>query len=140
MDKKRSIGVTIFGWLNVIFFGGISLILYILVFLLALGGSSAKIAAASGQSIMMFRVSMVYGILLSAALIVTGLGVLKLKERARTQTIYLAIVMLLADIFFSMQNFSTSGFLLSLIYPAIIIIFFSLPKTKEQFKQQQPAV
>ncbi len=136
MDKKRSVGVTIIGWLNIVFFGGIALVLYMFIFLLSLGGNSAKIASASGQSLMMFRVTIVYGILLSAAFIVTGLGVLKLKETARVQTVYLAIVMLLADIFFSMQNFSNSGFLLSLIYPAILIIFFSLPKTKEQFKQQ----
>ncbi len=139
MEKKRSIGVTIFAFLNIILFGGVLFALYLIAFLLSLVGYDTQIAIAFGQSVFMSRVAIVYGILVSAALIVTGLGVLKLKEKARVQTVYLAIVMLLADIFFSMQNFSNSGFLLSLVYPAILIIFFSLPKVKEQFSQQPAA-
>ncbi len=132
--RKRSIGVTILGSLNRILFGVISLVFAIIGLLMSFSEFGIKEAAKMGQTIVMFRLSMGYMILISAALMITGNGILKLQEKARTQTIYLAIIMLVLNMLFNLKNIAAPNFLMGLIYPAILVIFFTNSRVKEQFK------
>ena len=121
MEKKRSKGVTIFGWLNIVVgaFG-------ILAFLLRMPG----------------------GIMLGAPLLlVIGVGLLKLKEWARILEIILTfggvlfriVIYLISILRYAIPLnrawiFFIKGNILGWITAGIIIYFFTHPKVKEQFK------
>lgn len=133
MDKKRSVGITILGSLNRIFFGFIGLLMWLFGFFMSFNEEWAK-ALPGFRSIIMLRIYFIYVIIVSAALMITGHGILKLKEKARINTVYLGIFMLIGNVLFSINYINSFGFLMGLIYPCLLIYFFTRPKVKEQFK------
>jgi len=121
MAKKRLVGVTVLGWLNVVV-GTLG----ILAFLLKSPG-------------IMFGASL---------LLVTGIGLLKLREWARI----LEIILVLGGVLFQIVKYVSSilhyavplneawifflkGNIFGWIIAGIIIYFFTRPKVKEQFKR-----
>lgn len=138
MDKKRSKGVTILGSLNKLLFGFFGLITWSLGLLLTFNQEAAKDLYTITGSMITARIFMVYMIAISAALMVTGNGVLKLKENARQNTLYIGMVMLIVNVLINLKHIFTTAFLGSLFYPVLLIYFFTRPEVKQQFMEQNP--
>ncbi len=134
--KKMSTGVMILGSLNRIFFGYLCLFGWSLIF--AMSFSDKWMARLSTEleikSPIILRAFIIYGIVASAIAMITGSGVLKLRENARTNTLYLGFFTLIFNILFSLNRIFSFEFIGGLFYPCLLIFFFTRPKVKEQFK------
>ena len=137
MEKKRSVGVTLFGNLYII--SGI-IVLILSVINISLLFSPDKLEVMKSQfeakfsplsfNPWFFVVSIIM-VAVSIFCLAIGNGLLKLKETARKWVIYLStfgIIYGLIECF--IKGFRAWNF----IIPAIIIYFFTRPKVREQFK------
>ena len=120
MEKRRSVGVTVFGWLYIVL------------------GVFGVLAFFQRNSLIVF----------SAPLsLLSGIGLLKLKEWARILTIILTIVGVLFRAIIYLRSilldamplnealiFIIEWNFLTWIIAIIIIYFFTRPKVKEQFR------
>ena len=132
MENKRSKGTTLIGSINRTLCGYLGSIAWPVLFLLSFREFGRKLALKHSPSLTAFRFECIYSLVFAVVFIITGDGLLKLKEKSRVQTIYLTIFVMtigLLKIFFS--DFSLSYF----IYPIILIVYLTRPKVKEQFKQ-----
>lgn len=131
-QKERPIGVTILGSLNRILFGFISLLMWSFGFLMSFNDQWLK-KLPQFRSPIMLRIFLLYGIIISTGLMITGDGILKLKEKARINTIYVGIFMLIFNFLFNLNYIFLFNFWVGLIYPCLLIYFFTRPKVKKQF-------
>ncbi len=117
MGKKRSVGVTVFAYLDII--GGILGILALIV----------------GIKIIIFGAPL---------LIIIGIGLLKLKEWARKFEILLTILgyffiwvmffVISKDLLISLRYMFQFKQIISLLAVIVTVYFFTRPKVKNQFK------
>lgn len=117
MEKKRSIGITIFAYWNIVL-GIIGILLFI-----------------TGSAIIIFP---------APIMVIIGFGLLKIKEWARKVEIYLVILDYLskwAIVFILSKNIKISIWylyqtrhIISLLVLIITIYFFTRPKVKKQFQ------
>ena len=131
MDKKRSKGITLIGSINRTLFGFVTFVASLFILVLSFGEFGKKVASKYSPSLIAFRFEFIYFLMLAIVFIITGDGILKLKEKSRVHTIYLAIFLIvigLLKIFFF--SFSWSDF----VYPLVLIVYFTRLKVKEQFR------
>lgn len=131
-QKNRSIGITILGNLNRILFGFIGLLMWTFGFLMSFNGQWQK-SLPQFRSPIMLRIFLLYGIITSTLLMITGDGILKLKEKARINTMYVGTFMLIFNFLFNLKYIFFFNFRVGLIYPCLLIYFFTRSKVKEQF-------
>jgi len=127
MANKKSLGVTGIGWFNIVL-GSIFLCLNLIEFLV--------VSNRAGFQKIFRSPAIVLGsfwLLMWTSVIITGLGVLRLQEKARANTVYLAGILFVSNIFFNPKAFSPFYFLIGIVYPIIAIIFLMSPKVKRQF-------
>jgi len=131
MDKKRSVGVTIFGWLYI---------------LLSICGFITLIAAILEWQGMLYIFAMLGQILLFLSM---GIGLLKLREWARKLVVYLNIIVVLLFItrtlwlyVFTPESplFPIGIRAIFTIAPILLLIiyFFTRPKIKALFSPSKP--
>jgi len=133
MEKKRSVGVTIFGWLGIIA-GSLATILLLSVFIWdhIVGGGlvGGLYLMATGILFLLFF-----------PFLFLGIGLLKLKPLARIiSVIDISLILLLVwagtgySIFYGAEFLGPLAVLISLLLVPLII-FLTHPKVMEQFKQ-----
>ncbi len=131
MEKKRSVGVTIFGLLIVA--GGIIALLYNFNFLRKM----PVLEGVTSSSLKAFAITC--NVLLFSSLIY-GIGVLLLKGWARAMLIIINIAVLIvypSSIFILKIPYvylNKIAVAISLGFPLALLYFFTRPKVREQFK------
>ena len=134
-EKKRAIGVTILGSLNTMFFGFITFLASIFVlFMYSKGSDLGQLLEISSP--LMIKLTFGYAAFMSLIFMITGNGVLKLKNWARIATIYFAVFLLISTVAVNFKNIISLNFnfLIGLIYPVILLYYFTRPKVKKQFR------
>ncbi|MFC1709354.1 hypothetical protein ACFL2J_04785 [Candidatus Omnitrophota bacterium] len=140
MEKKRSVGVTVFGWFNILI-GAVGSTAFI--YCLATMGHMIAISPTIGDK--SFSMGMWIGKFLLAItfpftlVFISGIGTLKLKPFGRIISIISdPIILILAAAAFSFIPFDewimASYFATFLVTSFLKIYFFTRPKVKEQFK------
>ena len=122
MEKKRSVGVTIFGYLIII--SGI----------LAIAWNWKNFPVFADARLKNFLI--ICNTLLVSSLIY-GLGILMLKDWARKLALIVNIVVLVAYpslLYIWKISGPTFAIVVSIGFPIAILYFFTRPKVKEQFK------
>lgn len=141
MDKKRSIGVTIFG-IIVTLFGGLPIVGLLILFLVSIGKDDiVKILTLKNDSIS----QTLFLFLAYLFFLISGIGILKLKNWARVILITLISINFIASLIglcFSIIKalkgninlfYIISAFISLLIF-VFVVYFFTRPKVKGQFK------
>jgi len=158
MEKKRSIGVTVFGWVLITYF------LYNAIFTLLWSffipetprsiepvATFMRLKLAHPSMVLMklwFVGNLITGPFLFISSIIAGIGVLKLKTWSRKFVVFiysLGIISKLVQIcivlskdsdvnYFFYKEIEFFSFWLNWVFYIAIIYFFTRPKVKEQFK------
>lgn len=149
MNNKRSKGVMIIGSLNTMFFGAGLLLLS------GIFGTAFKYIEFSNKGIPLgsYQIFLVVQqIVFSICYIISGNGILHLKEWARSITLKISWCSLIMHIYFFINNFSVfidsfphvkpneviyislNPLIGGIIYPGILLYFFTRQTVKEQFK------
>jgi len=141
MEKKRSKGVTIFGWYFII--TSITGLLFNLRSLFSQQPNNldtlSKFAKLSAMAPSLARIGSIVALFLSPLVFFIGFNILRLKVAWLKVTIYYSCFSLIYYLIFYLLLFknpidAAPGLFSGCILFAIIIFFFSRPKVKEQFK------
>lgn len=134
MQKKRSKGVTIFGWIFIIL-GSLPLLM-IADALVRYKYYDTLVTVHKSFAVLILAYIVGYGILL----LILGIGLLKLKELARKAfLIFSCIILVISFIMFIMDIVAGNiGKIIGDIFRLAIFVsafyFFTRPKVKEQFR------
>jgi len=149
MEKKRSVGVTILGWLEILI-GGIGSIFFVLSFYVYLHAIYLlKIGSNSGDQLGV-DLGFLFSVMTfpSLFILVSGIGILRCSSWARKMNIVvIPLVLILVTVFLSQGalweirrgNLWAGTTILGLFLAIGIVIFLKVwyltrPKVKEQFK------
>jgi len=144
IEKKRSKGVTVLGWLHIVW-GFLSLILITITIRMLFSPNTLRVIRSRFENRFpplsfnpwFFILITIIGVFSTLSLII-GRGLLDLKEWSRKSAIYLSTFGIIYNLIYLARCFSrdlrASSWIGNSIISIIIIYFFTRQKVKEQFK------
>ena len=139
--NPRLIGASILGWLNLIFFGVISFFIFFSVLSRPSSGIAETLSMVFQEKGIaidfktpIFKIAILFQILLSIVFIISGIGILQKKEWGRKLTIYFSFLLLFIIAVGVFLNFALiAQAILQIIYPGILIFYFTNKQVEKAF-------
>ena len=140
-EKKKPLGILILGGLNFVVLGVLSLGSFFLIYKNPTSPTSKALLAefskhTSGQTLTpeQFKSVILSQIILAGIFLVSGWGVLSRKEWGRRLTLYFSFFMvILAAVSVLFQSSLINSALLQIIYPGVLILYFTNEDVKKLF-------
>jgi Na+-translocating ferredoxin:NAD+ oxidoreductase RnfD subunit len=141
-EQKKPLGVTILGWINCAVFGALFFLMSLSSYLKATPQDLEKITEifksqgiSSQITFQQFKIACIFYIGIAVMFFLSGLGLLLGKDWARKLTLafaFLAVVVVFLAVLISPALIQQA--IMQIIYPGILIIYFTNKKVEEYFR------
>jgi len=143
-EQKKPLGVSILGWVNCVIFGALFFFMSLSSYLKATPQDLEKITEifksqgiSSQITFQQFKIACIFYIGIALIFFLSGLGLLLRKEWARKLTLgfaFFAVVVVFLAVLISPALIQQA--IMQIIYPGILIIYFTNKKVEAYFKRR----